>query len=313
MQNRRKFIQSISAAGISPFFIKNFELFDSKKGFRASLNPGSIGLKCNANELLDYAILYKFSSISPLLGDLIKFKDYERKSYLAKMERNDIKFDSGGLQFFLDFRSSYSKFQEGFQFLKKHTKTITSFNISSLVTWIIPTHKSLTYIQNFDQHQERLTKVASVLDEAGLKLGLEYVGPKTLMARDKYPFLHTIEGLRELISAIGKNNVGYLLDSFHTYCAEDDYRDMEFLKADDIVSVQLNDAVIGRTPATQLDLERELPGDTEIIDLKKFLDFILSKRYNGAVSVEPFNKKLNLMETGAKLKRVRSSLFKVGV
>ena len=311
MQNRRKFIQSISVAGISPFFIKNFELFDSNKGFRASLNPGSIGLKCNANELLDFAILYKFSSISPLLGDLIKFKDDDRKSYLAKMERNDIKFDSGGLP--IDFRSSDSKFQEGFQFLKKHIKTITTFNISSLVTWIMPTHKSLTYIQNFDQHQERLKKVASVLDEAGLKLGLEFVGPKTLMARDKYPFLHTIKGLRELISAIGKNNVGYLLDSFHTYCAEDNYNEMEFLKADDIVSVQLNDAVIGRTPATQLDLERELPGDTEIIDLKKFLDFILSKGYNGAVSVEPFNKKLNLMETSAKLKRVRSSLFKVGV
>ena len=311
MQNRRKFIQSISVAGISPFFIKNFELFDSNKGFRASLNPGSIGLKCNANELLDYAILYKFSSISPLLGDLIKFKDDDRKSYLAKMESNDIKFDSCGLP--IDFRSSDSKFEEGFQFLKKHTKTINSFNISSLVTWIMPTHKSLTYVQNFDQHQERLKKVASVLDEAGLKLGLEFVGPKTLMARDKYPFLHTIKGLRELISAIGKNNVGYLLDSFHTYCAEDDYNEMEFLKADDIVSVQLNDAVIGRTPATQLDLERELPGDTEIIDLKKFLDFILSKGYNGAVSVEPFNKKLNLMETSAKLKRVRSSLFKVGV
>ena len=311
MQNRRKFIQSISVAGISPFFIKNFELFDSNKGFRASLNPGSIGLKCNANELLDYAILYKFSSISPLLGDLIKFKDDDRKSYLAKMESNDIKFDSCGLP--IDFRSSDSKFQEGFQFLKKYTKTINSFNISSLVTWIMPTHKSLTYIQNFDQHQERLKKVASVLDEAGLKLGLEFVGPKTLMARDKYPFLHTIKGLRELISAVGKNNVGYLLDSFHTYCAEDNYNEMEFLKADDIVSVQLNDAVIGRTPATQLDLERELPGDTEIIDLKKFLDFILSKGYNGAVSVEPFNKKLNLMETSAKLKRVRSSLFKVGV
>ena len=311
MQNRRKFIQSISVAGISPFFIKNFKIFDSNNGFRASLNPGSIGLKCNANELLDFAILYKFSSISPLLGDLIKFKDDDRKSYLAKMEKNDIKFDSGGLP--IDFRSSDSKFQEGFQFLKKHIKTITTFNISSLVTWIMPTHKSLTYIQNFDQHQERLKKVASVLDEAGLKLGLEFVGPKTLMARDKYPFLHTIKGLRELISAIGKNNVGYLLDSFHTYCAEDDYNEMEFLKADDIVSVQLNDAVIGRTPATQLDLERELPGDTEIIDLKKFLDFILSKGYNGAVSVEPFNKKLNLMETSAKLKRVRSSLFKVGV
>ena len=138
-------------------------------------------------------------------------------------------------------------------------------------------------------------------------------GPKTLMVRDKYPFLHTIGGLRELINAIGKKNVGYLLDSFHTYCAEDKLDDMKFLIADDIVSVQLNDGVIGRNPSAQLDQERELPGDTGIIDLKYFLDFIHSKGYHGPVSVEPFNKRLNLMDASLKLERVRSSLFKNGI
>ena len=45
---------------------------------------------------------------------------------------------------------------------------------------------------------------------------------------------------------------------------------------------------------------------------KKFLDFINSKGYNGAVSVEPFNKEINLMETNKKLKRVRASILKHG-
>ena len=133
------------------------------------------------------------------------------------------------------------------------------------------------------------------------------------MARDKYPFLHSALGLRELIGAIGKNNVGYLLDSYHTYCAEDQNEDLNFLKAEDIISVQLNDGVFGRTVATQMDLERELPGDTGIIDLKNFLNFIRNKGYKGAVSVEPFNKELNKMEVGAKLKRVRASLSKFDI
>ena len=310
MSNRRQFIQSFSVALTSPFLISS-ELIGTRKTLKASLSPGAIGLKCTANELLDYAIKFKFSAISPPLRELIQFKESDKKTYLEKMEKNEIIFDSGGLP--IRFRTTDSKFKEGYDFLLKNIDSIVSLNINSFVTWIMPTHKTLPYMKNFEQHRSRLTKVATVLEDAGLKLGLEYVGPKTLMSRDKYPFLHSALGLRELIGAIGKNNVGYLLDSYHTYCAEDKNEDLNFLKAEDIISVQLNDGVLGRTVATQMDLERELPGDTGIIDLKNFLNFIRNKGYKGAVSVEPFNKELNKMEVGAKLKRVRASLSKFDI
>ncbi len=310
MSNRRQFIKSFSAIMLSPLIIKS-SMITSQKGFKASLNPGAIGIKCTAHELLEYSIKYKFKAISPLLGDLIKLDEIEKEAYLNKMKKNKIVFDSAGLP--IEFRTSEAKFQKGYEFLRQNVKAIISLNISSFVTWIMPTHKTLTYIQNFKQHQARLSKVASLLENEGLKLGLEYVGPKTLMSRDKYPFLHSIAGLRELIEAIGKKNIGYLLDSFHTYCAEDSNKDLEFLKAEDIISVQLNDGVLGRTVSTQKDLERELPGDTEIIDLKNFLNFINSKGYQGPVSVEPFNKELNKMELDKKLKRVRASFLKFGI
>ena len=311
MSNRRNFIKSFSAAAISPHFINYFEFIDSKKSLKASLSPGAIGIRCTAKELLDYAIKFKFSAISPPLRELIQFKESDKMAYLEKMKENEIVFDSGGLP--IDFRTTESKFIEGYDFLVENINSIVSLNVSSLVTWIMPTHKTLTYMQNFEQHRTRLNKVATVLEDSGLKLGLEYVGPKTLMARDKYPFLHSINGLKELIKSIEKNNVGYLLDSYHTYCAEDKNEDLDFLKAEDIISVQLNDGVLGRTIATQMDLERELPGDTGIIDLENFLNLIRNKGYNGAVSVEPFNKELNKMEVKAKLKRVRASLSRFGV
>ena len=310
MSNRRKFIQSFSVALTSPFLISS-GLIGTRKTLKASLSPGAIGLKCTANELLDYAIKFKFSAISPPLRELIQFKESDKMAYLEKMKENEIVFDSGGLP--IDFRTTESKFKEGYDFLVENINSIVSLNVSSLVTWIMPTHKTLTYMRNFEQHRTRLNKVATVLEDSGLKLGLEYVGPKTLMARDKYPFLHSINGLKELIKSIEKNNVGYLLDSYHTYCAEDKNEDLDFLKAEDIISVQLNDGVLGRTIATQMDLERELPGDTGIIDLENFLNLIRNKGYNGAVSVEPFNKELNKMEVKAKLKRVRASLSKFGV
>ena len=172
---------------------------------------------------------FVFSSISPLLNELIAFSPDEKKVYLEKMISHGIKFDGGGLP--IEFRSSEKIFQQGLKFLQKNIKTIASFNIPSFVTWIMPTNKSLTYLQNFNQHQKRLKQVAAVLEEEGLKLGLEFVGPKTLMSRDKYSFLHSISELRELIDAIDKKNMGYLLDSFHTYCAGDKTENMDFLEA----------------------------------------------------------------------------------
>jgi sugar phosphate isomerase/epimerase len=240
MLNRRQFIQTTSLAGISPFLMNTVPVVDSLKSFRASLNPGAIGLQCNAQELLDYAIMFNFSSISPLLNDLVTFSSNEKKAYLEKMINHGIKFDGGGLP--IEFRSSEKIFQQGLRFLQKNIKIIASFNIPSFVTWIMPTNKSLTYLQNFNQHQKRLKQVAAVLEEEGLKLGLEFVGPKTLMSRDKYSFLHSINELRELIDAIAKKNVGYLLDSFHTYCAGDQIENMDFLEAKDIVSVQINES-----------------------------------------------------------------------
>ena len=92
MSNRRKFIQSFSVALTSPFLISS-GLIGTRKTLKASLSPGAIGLKCTANELLDYAIKFKFSAISPPLRELIQFKESD-KGLSGKNEKNEIVFDS---------------------------------------------------------------------------------------------------------------------------------------------------------------------------------------------------------------------------
>ena len=125
MLNRRQFIQTTSLAGISPYLMNTVPVVDSLKSFRASLNPGAIGLQCNAQELLDYAIMFNFSSISPLLNELVAFSPNQKKVYLEKMRNHGIKFDGGGLP--IEFRSSEKIFQQGLKFLQKNIKIIASF------------------------------------------------------------------------------------------------------------------------------------------------------------------------------------------
>ena len=177
-------------------------------------------------------------------------------------------------------------------------------------TWIMPTHDELTYLENFKQHASRLREVAKILDYYSIRLGLEYVGPKTLMARDRHPFISSLRETRELIFEIGAPNVAIQLDSFHWFCAGETVADLLTLSKEEIIVVDLNDAQAGRTADQQIDNERELPGDSGVIDLKAFLGALVTIGYDGPVRAEPFNTKLNSMDNEAALQATYAAMKK---
>lgn len=303
---RRKFIISTATFGsLYPFF----QLFAIKnRKFKISLNPGSIGASYGMSELIDVAIKYGFEGISPNVSELQSFNKNESNSIIEKIISNNIHWDSAGLP--VDFRSDEKKFLNHLNNLEGYCKTMKKFNINKLNTWIMPTHDKLTYNQNFKLHSTRLKKIGDIINKFGIKLGLEYVGVRTLMNRDKYPFIHTINEVRDLIENVGLDNIRYQLDSFHWYCSQDTIESYEFLNNEDIITVDLNDAVIGRDPNSQLDYERELPASTGVINIKEFINFLIRIEYSGSVRAEPFNKKLALMDDEAAVKLTSKHLFK---
>ena len=148
---------------------------------------------------------------------------------------------------------------------------------------------------NFKQHAARLREAATVLHDHGLRLGLEYVGPKTSWSTSKYPFIHTMAEMRELIAAIDRPNVGLVLDSWHWYTAHESEADLLALKGSDIICCDLNDAPAGIPIDQQKDLIRDLPCATGVIDLKTFLNALVKVGYDGPIRAEPFKAELRKM------------------
>ena len=296
MSNRRGFIKSSTIATIGLISL-NQNLYSLQRNYnrkiKISLNPGAVGIKCTASELLELAIKYNFDSISPIVSEFQDMDQKEIDSYLEKMSENRISFDVSGLP--LQFRTSKNQFNSGLVTLNNHCKVLNKLNVKGFVTWIMPTNNELTYLKNFNIHKERLKECAKIIGNHGMKFGLEFVGPKTLMSRDQFSFIRTINELGELIDAIDEKNVGYLIDTFHLYCANHSVDDLKFLNKDDIIMCQINDAVIGRSRDEQIDLERDLPGKSGIIDTSPFLNFLNNIGYEGTVAAEPFNKELNKM------------------
>ena len=155
---------------------------------------------------------------------------------------------------------------------------------------------TLTYLQNFQQTSRRLREVASVLEDHGLHLGLEYLGTKRLWTAGRHPFVHSMAECQELIAEIGKSNVGLVIDTWHWWTARDTIDDILKLSNGAIVSADLNDAPSGIEREEQYDDQRELPATTGMIDAKAFLGVFVKIGYDGPIRAEPFNQRLDEMD-----------------
>jgi len=246
------------------------------------LSCGAIGVKATMAQALDYAAQYGFEAIEADAGWLTSASESDVARFLERMKERQIVWAQAGLS--VEFRKSEDEFQKG------HRAGVTRVG-----TWIMPTDPALTYLQNFKQHSTRLGHVAGILNDNGLRLGIEYVGPKTLWASSRYPFIHSMPEMKELIAAMGRPNVGFVLDSWHWYTSGGTIADLKTLTPHDVVSVDLNDAPTGIPIDQQQDGKRELPCATGLIDTAGFLNALNSIGCDAPVRCEPFNAPLRAM------------------
>ena len=180
-----------------------------------------------------------------------------------------------------------------------------------MATWITPGHSELTYLQNFELHKRRFREIAKVLKDDGIRLGLEFVGPRTSRIRNRFAFICTQREAMELVEAIGTGNVGLLMDSWHWYTSHGTVDELLQLSNKDIVHVHVNDAPQDVLIDEQRDNRRRLPMTTGVIDMKGFINALVKIGYDGPVECEPFDRELRAMPDDAKLEKTIESLNRV--
>jgi sugar phosphate isomerase/epimerase len=257
------------------------------------LSCGALGIKADQRQAVDLAARHGFDVVDADARYLQGLSDAQFQDFLGYMRSKNVGWALAGLP--VDFRGEEAAFRDGMAKLPEFAKTVQRAGVKRTTTWIMPRSETLTYQANFKQHANRLKEVAKVLDDHGLRFGMEYVAPKTLWAAQRYPFVHTMAEMRDLIAGIGQPNVGIVLDSWHWYHAGDKANDIMSLSAKDVVSVDLNDAPSGVPKDEMVDGKRELPASTGMIDVKAFLGALEKIRFDGPVRVEPFNEPVRKM------------------
>ncbi len=112
----------------------------------------------------------------------------------------------------------------------------------------------------------------------------------------------------ELIAATGSSNIGIVLDSWHWWTARESAGDVRNLTSGQVIACDLNDAPRDIAIDDQSDRRRELPLATGVIDVKAFLEALVSIGFDGPVRAEPFSQKLDEIDDDAAAKATSRSM-----
>lgn len=269
----------------------------AERKFTIAFTPGSIGVEADQQRAIELAARYGYESVQPFAGDLAALSGGELDALRADMRSKNLVWAAAGLP--VDFRGDEATFREGMRELPAAAATYQRAGVTRMGTWLMPRHDELTYLEYFHQTAERIREMATVLDDHGLRLGLEYVGTPSLRIAGKYQFVHSMAETKELIAEAGKTNVGFVLDTWHWWTAGETKADILTLRNEDIVSADLNDAPRGLEMLEQQDGSRELPLATGVIPVRDFLEALVEIGYDGPIRPEPFNQTLREMDDEA--------------
>jgi sugar phosphate isomerase/epimerase len=258
-------------------------------------------------------VKHGFAGVDPDPDYFASLDEDGLKRLLDDLQAKHLQLGAAGLP--VEFRQDAATFADGLKKLPATAGILRRAGIRRVSTWLPPCSNDLTYLQNFRQHASRLRQCAEILADHGQNLGLEYVAPRTLWRSQRHPFLHTLSEAKELMVAIGTNNLGIQLDSWHWFNAEETGNDLLTLRGSEVLTVDLNDAPGGLALDQYQDDHRELPLATGVIPLKQFLGALVQIGYDGPIQAEPFNAALRSMpldqacsSTSAAMKRAFSLL-----
>lgn len=279
----------------------------------SALSPGAIGVTAvDPYELIKAAHIGGFEGVEVMPAQIADMVSLEGAEPVIKLFANAMVKPAGwGLP--VAWRESTDEWHPGLKVLPRLAGACSAIGCPLTFTWIMPMSDEREFEANWNFHIERLKPVAEILGENGCRLGLEFIGPKSLRQHGRYQFVYTMGEMLKLAEAIGPN-VGLLLDCWHWYTSGGTVEQIEALNRDQVVYVHVNDAPAGIDVDLQQDNVRCLPGETGVIDIKGFLGALYKIAYDGPVVPEPFKKELMELHTDAdRLKAAGDSMRAIGL
>jgi sugar phosphate isomerase/epimerase len=263
----------------------------------SSLNAKALGLALPAEEVIDLAAAAGFGGVDLLVRDLV-----ESGSDVAGLRSRivDRGLRPGAWPLPVDWRGDEGRFRYDLARLPRYAGAAEALGLSRTGTWVLPetpgplppgTTPDAYRNATIDWQIERLSAVARVLNDFGVRLGLEVIGVESFRSGKGIPLTCRLADLGGALDRLRSRsaNVGVLVDVFHLYAAGEDVAEGLRPGAEDVVWVHVADPPAGAPPhlGTIRDDDRGLPGESGRVDVRGFLQGLDRLGYEGPVTAEP--------------------------
>ena len=130
-----------------------------------------------------------------------------------------------------------------------------------------------------DESARVLEELGTIAESHGVALGFEFLGQADCSVQ-------TLDLANEIVTRVGRRNIGLVIDSFHFYAGESTIESIDSVDPDQLFIFHINDAE--DLPRQQLqDAHRLLPG-LGILPLKEMLQAFRRIGYDRVASIEIF-------------------------
>ncbi|QDU96003.1 sugar phosphate isomerase/epimerase family protein [Lignipirellula cremea] len=285
-----------------------------------NLSPRALGTSGRQSEIIELALTYGFHGIDMNFGEYARRAsvygiEHSARFVLSAKKRPD-GFEIGGFDLPFSLKGEEAGFRASLEMLRVWVNTpegeeqsiAASVGVNRCLVVVDPFSDTLALPENFELHRTRLGQVAEVLAEGGLKLGVGLQAAAEKRKGKTHEFIHQAAELLKLISSVGADNVGLLLDLWNWKVGGGTMAQLREFGADKVVAVRANDVPEGADLATIGEQDRLLPGESGETNAVEVLEWLKDADYDGPVTVFPHPRNFKGMTRDAIVQRAGSAM-----
>lgn len=183
----------------------------------------------------------------------------------------------------IKFASTDKEFAAQAGKLEKVCELAKSIGAKHCYIKVAPSHPSLQYQENFENHRSRIAGIADKLGQVGTKIGLQFQAGGT--TGDNMRFIQQPDEMLALVKSIGHDNVGFILDTWNWQVAGGTLSEIKELDLSRVFEVRMADPPDGFAAATIDRSKRLEPGKNSDSLCQPTLDWLVESEYKGPVAL----------------------------
>ena len=250
------------------------------------LNSQGLGVSGRQNELIELALTHNFGGVEVDIVDLVGRHDALGKEFACQFLQS-AKIDMGTFCLPAKLGGTQDEFESSIAKLETIINLANTLNAKQCYVKIERSSKTLTFQENFEQHQSRLREIGEALEPHGIKIGVALQASAGKEPEGEFKFIQTADEIATLAKTVGQDNVGLVLDCWEWVVGGgtiEQLQDAELCKK--ITEVRLADVRAGSDLAKIVKNDRtKLPGDELNSFSVKATKALVDAGYDGPMSV----------------------------